>query len=115
MTGRRELWLVALVGLGLGYSLSRIGFSAWDEVHAMFTFHSLRLLFTFATAVVTLAAVWRVVQRASSPQWTPRRIHRGTVVGGVLFGVGWAVSGACPGIAWVQIGEGQLGALWTLA
>ena len=36
-------------------------------------------------------------------------------MGGVLFGVGWALSGACPGIILVQVGEGKLGALVTLA
>jgi uncharacterized membrane protein YedE/YeeE len=37
------------------------------------------------------------------------------LAGGALFGVGWALSGACPSIALVQLGEGQLGALVTLA
>jgi uncharacterized membrane protein YedE/YeeE len=31
-----------------------------------------------------------------------------------LFGVGWALSGACPAIALVQLGEGQFVALFTL-
>ena len=44
-----------------------------------------------------------------------RRLHVGTVVGGVLFGIGWAVSGACPGAAFAQLGQGKLWALATLA
>jgi uncharacterized membrane protein YedE/YeeE len=44
-----------------------------------------------------------------------RPIHRGTLLGGVLFGAGWALSGACPSIALVQLGEGQLAAAFTLA
>ena len=35
-------------------------------------------------------------------------------MGGVLFGAGWALTGACPSIALVQLGEGKLGALVTL-
>jgi uncharacterized membrane protein YedE/YeeE len=37
------------------------------------------------------------------------------VPGALLFGVGWAISGACPSIAFVQLGQGQLGALATIA
>ena len=105
-----------LTGVLLGFALSRIGFSSWDEVHRMFTFADLRLLFTFMFAVAVLAVAWRVLYRISSekPSWPSRNIHKGTIAGGALFGVGWALSGACPGVALVQLGEGQLGAVWTL-
>ena len=106
-----------LTAVALGFCLSRIGFSSWDEVHAMFTLRDLRLVFTFLLAVVVLGAAWLVVRRVrpNDPPFSARPIHRGTVVGGVLFGVGWALSGACPGIILVQVGEGKLGALVTLA
>jgi uncharacterized membrane protein YedE/YeeE len=106
---------IGAVGLLLGFSLSRIGFSSWDEVHAMFTFADLRLFLTFCTGVVTLALAWQVLARLTSPRWTPRPVHPGTVPGGVLFGLGWALCGACPAIALVQLGEGQAGGLFTLA
>ncbi|MEW5849812.1 MAG: DUF6691 family protein [Myxococcota bacterium] len=108
--------LVGVVGLALGFSLSRIGFSSYDEVHRMFTFADLRLLFTFMSGVTLLGLVWLVARALRLPTPSDRRpLHRGTVVGGMVFGVGWAISGACPGIAFVQVGEGQLGALLTLA
>jgi len=107
----------AAIGLGFGFALSRIGFSSWDEVHRMFTFDSLRMLLSFCTAVVVMGVGWYVVVKASNPapQWTPRTIHKGTVAGGLLFGAGWAISGACPSIALVQLGEGKLLALLTVA
>lgn len=103
-----------LVGIAFGFSLSRIGFSSWDEVHAMFTFQDPRLVLAFATAIVALAVSWAVIRRLSSPEWPRRPIHRGTLAGGALFGVGWALTGACPSNALVQIGEGQLAAVWTV-
>jgi uncharacterized membrane protein YedE/YeeE len=106
---------VAIVGLGLGFSLSRIGFSSWDEVHAMFTFADLRLTLAFGTAVALLVPVWIVLRRTTGAKFTQRLIHRGTLAGGVIFGAGWALCGACPAIALVQLGEGQLGAFATLA
>lgn len=110
----KEASLVSLVGLGLGFSLSRIGFSSWDEVHRMFTFTDLRLFLTFVTAVVVLAGGWALIRAFSSPSWAPRLVHRGSLVGGLVFGAGWALSGACPSIALVQLGEGQLAAIFTL-
>jgi uncharacterized protein len=105
---------VGAVGLLLGFSLSRIGFSSWDEVHSMFTFSDLRLFLTFCFGVTALTLAWVVVQRFSNPAWTPRPIHPGTLPGGALFGLGWALCGACPAIALVQFGEGQIGGLFTL-
>ena len=111
----RETLLTAALGLMLGFVLSRIGFSSWDEVHAMFTFHDLRMFLVFAVGVVLLGGAWQVLIRTRGATFSPRSIHKGTIVGGVLFGAGWALSGACPGIALVQIGEGQLGGIVTLA
>lgn len=106
-----------LLGLGalLGFTLSHVGFTSWDEVHAMFTFADLRMFLTFALAVVGLGVAFQIIRRRSHPDWPPRPIHRGTLVGGVLFGVGWALSGGCPGVVLTQIGEGKLYALFALA
>ncbi len=105
-----------LLGLGgvLGFSLSRIGFTSWDEVHSMFVFDDLRMFLTFALGVTLVGAAFFVIQRRSSPNWPPRPIHRGTLVGGILFGVGWALSGGCPGVVLTQLGEGKLYALLPL-
>lgn len=108
--------VIALFAMGglLGFSLSRIGFSSWDEVHAMFTFADLRLFLTFLSGVALLAAAFAVVLRVSKPAWPPRPIERGTLMGGVVFGLGWALCGACPGVVFVQLGEGKAYALITL-
>lgn len=112
---RRSAIVLGAIGVFMGFCLSRIGFASWDEVHAMFTFSSLRLTLAFLTGVAVLVPVWRLLHRFTGASWSPRHIHRGTLVGGVLFGLGWALSGACPSIALVQLGEGQLGAVLTLA
>jgi hypothetical protein len=104
---------IAVIGIAFGFALSRIGFSDWGEVHRMFTFEDLRLTLTFAGAVGILTpAFWLL--RSRTGQLPGRRLHRGVVPGAILFGMGWALSGACPGIAMVQLGEGQLAAILTL-
>ena len=41
--------------------------------------------------------------------------QKGIIIGGTLFGMGWAITGACPGPIYAQIGGGELLALLTFA
>ncbi|MCA9583916.1 MAG: YeeE/YedE family protein [Myxococcales bacterium] len=103
----------ALYGLVFGFILSRIGFSDFGEVHKMFTFADLRLFLTFCTGVGLSFVGFMTLTRMSE---IPRRaFNPGNIMGGVLFGAGWALTGACPSILLVQLGEGQLAGLATLA
>ncbi len=103
------------LGLMLGTALAWIGFNSWDAVHGMFLFADLRLFLTFMTGVTVLAGAWWVFRRRGlDVSSSPRPIHKGTLLGGALFGAGWAISGACPAIALVQLGDGQYAALFTL-
>lgn len=109
----RQLLVLGAGGLALGFCLTRIGFTDYGELHKMLTFQDLRLLFVFAGAVAVSFVGFQVFGRG---KLLPRRpLHAGVLPGGVLFGIGWAVSGACPAVAMVQVGQGQLAALLTLA
>jgi uncharacterized membrane protein YedE/YeeE len=100
-------------GILLGFSLSRIGFSSYDELHKMFVFADWRMFFTFSGALMLTMLMFQVVFRRRFQ--VARPIHRGTLVGGVLFGLGWALAGGCPSIPLVQLGEGRVMALFTIA
>jgi uncharacterized membrane protein YedE/YeeE len=108
--------LTMVLGVALGFVMSRIGFTSWDDVHGMFTFTDFRLLLAFMTSVAVLAVGWIVVGKLTSRglAYAPRVMHPGILGGGALFGVGWALTGACPTSALVQVGEGQLAALCTV-
>ena len=114
--------LLAAFGVALGFTLSSAGFSEWSEVHRMFTFGlgqggpdaaSLRLPLAFAGAVAIAMAGFLVVARHDA--LPPRPLTRATVPGALLFGAGWALCGACPAAVLVQVGEGKVAALATLA
>lgn len=106
---------LTFLGALLGFSLSRIGFTSWDEVHTMFVFADLRMFLSFALGVTLLTGAFYVIEKRSHPAWAERPIHRGTLVGGMLLGAGWALSGGCPGVVLTQLGEGKLYALFALA
>ena len=105
----------AAYGAILGFALSRIGFSDYRELHNMFVFADTRMLTVFVAAVAISFAGFMVLFRLAKSGAPPLRpIHRGSIIGGILFGGGWVLTGACPSIALVQLGEGQLPALVTL-
>ncbi|MHB8347617.1 MAG: YeeE/YedE thiosulfate transporter family protein [Acidiferrobacterales bacterium] len=104
--------IYGLLGLALGFSLSRMGFANYGQVHRMFVFSDLRLLYTFAGAVALTMIGFQILARGQN---IPRKpFHPGTIPGSILFGTGWALTGSCPAIAIVQLGEGQLAAAFTL-
>ncbi|MDH5648251.1 MAG: YeeE/YedE family protein [Gammaproteobacteria bacterium] len=103
---------MGLFGLTMGYALSRIGFSDFGEVHRLFTFADLRLLLTFGSAVMLSMVGFAIFARGKKLPKKP--LHKGTVAGGILFGTGWAITGACPSIALVQLGQGYLPAIFTI-
>lgn len=101
-----------LYGLYMGFILSRIGFADYTEVHKMFTFTDLNLFLTFCGGVgVSAAGYWSLRKLRALPG---QKYHSGSIAGGVLFGLGWAITGACPSVALIMIGGGQLAAVATL-
>lgn len=103
-------FLVSGVWLGVVASLS--GVSDYGEVREMTTLTNLRLFAVFAAAVSVSMLCYSWFTRGRN--LSSRPIHKGTVPGALLFGVGWAMTGACPVITAVQIGEGQGWALYSL-
>ncbi|MGW1912280.1 YeeE/YedE thiosulfate transporter family protein [Streptomyces sp. NPDC002076] len=100
-----------ITGLTLGYTVSDIGFGDYTELNRMFTFQDLRMLLSFAGAVVIIVCAFALLR----VRRTPGRIHAGVIPGAVLFGTGWAISGGCPAIPIVQVAGGYLPALVTIA
>jgi uncharacterized membrane protein YedE/YeeE len=105
--------LYGAFGLLMGCTLTLVGFTDFSEVHRMFIFADFRLLFLFATTVGISMIGFAVLGRNRN---IPKKsFTKGTIPGSILFGMGWAITGACPSIALVQIGEGKFAAVFTVA
>lgn len=113
--------LYIALGTVFGFALSRSGAADYDYIQAMFLFENLQLYGIIGTAVVlTAPGLWLIQRRGRTLGGAPiavdlKGLNRGTVVGGLLFGVGWSIAGMCPGPILVNIGEGKLYALAALA
>ena len=113
--------LYLALGTIFGFVLSRSGAADYDQIQSMFLFRSFQLYGILGTAVaLTSAGLWLIKRRGRTAFGQPLRIelkpfHRGTVAGGLLFGIGWSMAGMCPGPILVNIGEGKIYALAALA
>ncbi len=107
-------------GLIFGFLLSRVGATDYDAISGMFALTDLHLVGVIGLAIAVAAAGFALFRRfdvharggaqlalAQKP-YTP-----GVVWGGLMFGVGWALAGTCPGTALAQIGEGRLAGVVT--
>jgi uncharacterized membrane protein YedE/YeeE len=113
--------LYALLGTAFGFILSRSGAADYNYIQGMFLFENFQLYGIIATAVaLTAPGVWLIKRRGRTATGRPieielKPLHRGNIVGGLLFGVGWSIAGMCPGPIFVNIGEGKVYALAALA
>ncbi len=113
--------LYVLLGTAFGFLLSRSGAADYNYIQGMFLFERFQLYGIIGTAVaVTAPGLWLIKRGGRTV--TGRRIevelkplHRGNIVGGLLFGIGWSIAGMCPGPIFVNIGEGKVYALAALA
>jgi uncharacterized membrane protein YedE/YeeE len=113
--------LYIVFGAAFGFVLSRSGAADYDFIQGMFLLESFQLYGIIGTAVVlTAPGLWLIKRRGRTLAGRPieielKPLNRGTIVGGLLFGVGWSMAGMCPGPIFVNIGEGKLYALAALA
>ncbi len=104
----------ALIGVVFGVVLSWSGMTSPEVIREGLLFQSPYLFLFFASAVTTaFAGLWilrrrrpRALLTGEPVEWETVRPERRHVTGSVLFGIGWGVSGACPGPIATQLGQG---------
>lgn len=119
----RKLAILLYLALGtfFGFILSRSGAADYNFIQGMFLFDEFQLYGIIGTAVaLTAPGLWLLKRYGRTLTGRPLVIeqkpgHPGNLWGGLLFGVGWSITGMCPGPILVNIGEGKLYALAALA
>jgi len=123
--GRHPLFrpVVFLGGLVFGAGLAVSGMTRPEVVLSFLQFEDLGLLFVMGGAAVTTGVVFALATRARGRAPLTGRAYgrrlksldRNVLVGGAIFGVGWGLSGICPGAAYASLGTGNLPILWAIA
>ncbi len=110
-----EVWLGLGSGVAFGFIIQRVGAT---DPQKMVLAHLMkeRYIPQFMLLVVMFAAIGLFGLEAAGVGTTrPLPISLvATGLGGVLFGVGWGLSGYCPGTCWAAVGEGRLDAIFAL-
>jgi uncharacterized membrane protein YedE/YeeE len=102
-----------LAGMLFGILLIKAEVVSWYRIQEMFRFQSFHMYGVIGSAVAVGAlSVW-LIKRLNLKTFSGeliriqnRKFHKGTIYGGLLFGFGWALTGACPGPLFALIGNG---------
>lgn len=109
-----------LMGAWFGIVLVKSQVVSWQQINDMFYFRSAYMYLVIASAVAVGAVSLLIIRRfevktieGEAVDIQKKPFHKGVVFGGTLFGMGWAITGACPGPIYAQIGAGTLLAVVT--
>lgn len=117
-----RLFFALVLGTGFGVVLVKSEVVRWQRVHDMFLFREPHMYLIIGVGVLVAAILMQLVRsfRLKSIDgepivYKPKPWQKGIVFGGMMFGAGWAITGACPGPIYAQIGAGAWMALFTFA
>jgi len=110
-----------LVGLLFGIIFIKSEVISWYRIQEMFRLQSFHMYGIIGSAIavgmtsVFLIKKFNIKTIYGEPiTFSKKEFNKGQIYGGLLFGLGWAMTGACPGPLFAQIGTGAMVILITL-
>ncbi len=96
-----------LVGIFFGIAMTKSEAISWFRIHEMFRFESFHMYGIIGTAVVLGAIIIALMKRTRKLDFSPTPLSvRRHLIAGSIFGLGWAMAGACPGPMYTLLGNG---------
>ena len=102
-----------LVGIAFGIVFVKGEIISWFRIQEMFRLQSFHMYGVIGSAVaVGMISVWLIKKfniktiYGEQIEFHSKTFNKGQIYGGLLFGLGWAITGACPGPLFAQIGTG---------
>ncbi|WP_316815287.1 DUF6691 family protein [Pedobacter nyackensis] len=105
-----------LAGIFFGIVMTKSEAVSWYRIQEMFRFQSFHMYGIIGTAVVLgtisvwLIKKWKLKDTDGMPVVfkDKEQSYSRHIIGGIIFGLGWALTGACPGPMFVNLGYGYL-------
>lgn len=101
------------IGIFFGIILVKSEVISWFRIQEMFRLQSFHMYGVIGSAVVTGIISIFIIKKFNiktiygEPIKLPKKkFNKGQIYGGLMFGFGWAITGACPGPLYAQLGTG---------
>jgi uncharacterized protein len=105
--------MVLLLGVFFGMILTNGEIISWFRIQEMFRFDSFHMYGVIGSAIVVGSVSTILLQKLNVSTRSGecivierKKLGKGTVIGGLIFGMGWALTGACPGPLYALAGCG---------
>lgn len=102
-----------VVGVLFGMVFVKAEVVSWFRIQEMFRLQSFHMFGIIGSALITGMISVQIIKRlklrtiyGENIALNPKEFSKGQIYGGLLFGAGWALTGACPGPLFAQIGTG---------
>lgn len=103
------------LGFIFGIILIKAEVISWFRIQEMFRFQAFHMYGIIGSAVVIgIISVFLIKKynmktiKGEEIKIAPKEFSKGNIIGGLIFGLGWAMTGACPGPLYALVGSGLL-------
>ena len=112
-----------ILGILFGITLTKAEIVSWFRIYEMFKFQSFHMYGVIGSAVVLGIVINQLIRRTKMKSMSgdpiiipPKKFsYPRYLIGGTIFGLGWALTGACPGPMFILVGNGYLVILVAVA
>ena len=103
-----------IVGIIFGITLTKAEIISWYRIYEMFSFQSFHMYGVIGSAVLLGVLAVQLIKRKGIKAIGGQEVNLSPkdmsipryLIGGTIFGLGWALTGACPGPLFIMIGNG---------
>lgn len=110
-----------IAGMFFGILLIKSEVISWFRIQEMFRLQSFHMFGIIGSAImvgmISILLIKKFKLKTINKEAIvipPKKFNKGMIYGGLLFGFGWAITGACPGPLFAQIGTGTTVVIITL-
>ncbi|GEN76274.1 DUF6691 family protein [Chryseobacterium hagamense] len=110
-----------ITGIVFGIVFVKAEIISWFRIQEMFRLQSFHMYGVIGSAVLTAMISVFMIKKfniktvdGGKISIAPKKFNKGQIYGGLIFGFGWAITGACPGPLFAQIGTGAFAVTVTL-
>ena len=103
-----------VLGTVFGIILTKSEVISWFRIQEMFRFQAFHMYGVIGSAIVVGMISIQLIKRnhlksidGESIVLADKKFNHGIWIGGFIFGLGWAITGACPGPLFAQLGSGM--------